>query len=128
LVLTRIIKKKGDNDMKLLKIDNDSGYFLDESGEYQLIDNITKEHLLRLVDLLLSEDVEFDEYRDEQIRNQAHQIIYKSIYEKLVGLRNRKQEFIDESARLYLQEYEKYNNEASQQGHEAVAENGGAEG
>ena len=80
--------------MKLLKIDNNLGHFLDKSGMFQPIDRITKEDLLSLVDLTLNEEVEFDEYDEEKIGNQAHQIIYKSIHEKLRGLRDRKQEFI----------------------------------
>jgi hypothetical protein len=107
--------KAGGADMKLLKIDNNFGHFLDKSGEFQPIDRITKEDLLSLVDLTLNEDVEFDEYDEEKIRNQAHQIIYKSIHEKLRSLRDRKQEFIDESERLYLTEYERYKDETSQQ-------------
>ena len=99
--------------MKLLKIDNSLGYFLDRSGEYQPIDRITKEDLLSLVDSILNEEVELDEYDEEKIKNQAHQIIYKSILEKLRGLRDRKQEFIDESERLYLAEYERYRGETS---------------
>ena len=108
--------REGDVRMKLLKIDNKLGRFLGESGNYVSIDKITKDHLLRLVNLTLSNNVEFDEYDDEQLQNQAHQIVYKSIYEKLDGLRERRQEFIDESERLYLQDYEKYRDESSQQG------------
>ena len=108
--------REGGAHMKLLKIDNKLGYYLAESGDYVTIDKITKDHLLRLVNLTLANNVEFDEYDDEQIQNQAHQIVYKSIYEKLYGFRERKQEFIDESERLYLQDYEKYRDESSQQG------------
>ena len=102
--------------MKLLKIDNKLGHYLGESGDYVSIDKITKDHLLRLMNLTLANNVEFDEYDDEQIQNQAHQIVYKSIYEKLHGLRERRLEFIDESERLYLQDYEKYRDESLQQG------------
>ena len=94
--------------MRLLKITGNLGYFLDDQGGFTTVDKITKEDLLRLVDRTLAEEVEFDEYSDEAIKNQAHQIIYRSIYEKLMGLRGRKQEFIDQSERLYLAEYEKY--------------------
>jgi len=102
--------------MQLLKIENNVGQFLDGAGDLQPIDKITKEDLLRLVDVTLKEEVEFDEYDEEKIKNQAHQIVYRSIYEKLRELKGRKQEFIDESERLYLAEYEKYKEEASQQG------------
>jgi hypothetical protein len=47
------------------------------------------------------------------IKNQAHQLIYKSIAQKLGALRKRRQEFIDESARLFLTEYEKYRKDTS---------------
>jgi hypothetical protein len=49
-----------------------------------------------------------DSYDDQAIKNQAHQVIYKSIFQKLTDLRKRRQEFIDESARLFLDEYERY--------------------
>jgi hypothetical protein len=95
--------------MKLLKTESNSGHFLQEDGEYAPIDKIAKGDLLRLVDLTLSEDlVEFDSYDENCIKNQAHQVIYRSLYRKLVSLRDRKQEFSDESARLYLEDYERY--------------------
>lgn len=95
--------------MKLLKIENNLGCFLDDKGEFATIDKIAKEDLLRLVNLTLGEEeIEFDEYNVENLNNQAHQIIYKSIFEKLQGLRGRRQGFIDELERLYLQDYEKY--------------------
>ena len=108
--------KTGDVDMKLLKIDNELGQFLNVAGDFQPIDRITKEDLLRLVNVTLKEEVEFDEYDEEKVKNQAHQIVYKSIYDKLVELRGRKQEFVDESERLYLTEYEKYKEDGSREG------------
>ena len=94
--------------MKLLSIKDDMGNYLGESGQPIPVDKITKEDLLRLMNLTLQEDVEFDAYDENAIKNQAHQIVYKSVFEKLRGLRDRKKEFIDESERLYLKEYEKY--------------------
>ncbi len=102
--------------MKLLKIKDNLGYYRDDQGEFAPVDKITKEDLLRLVNLTLDEEVVLDEYNDEDLNNQAHQIVYKSIFEKLRVLRERRQEFIDESERLYLQEYERYRDEPSQQG------------
>ena len=102
--------------MKLLDIKDNLGYFLDSQGMFAPVDKITKDDLLRLVNISLKEEVEFDEYNDEVLKNQAHQIIYKSIFEKLRGLSERRQEFIDESERMYLQEYERYRDEPSQQG------------
>lgn len=101
--------------MKLLKIKDNLGLYLGDAGQCNPVDKITKEDLLRLVNLTLQEDVEFDEYDENAIKNQAHQIVYKSILEKLRGLRDRKQEFIDESERLFLKEYEKYRGDSAQQ-------------
>jgi hypothetical protein len=95
--------------MKLLKISENCGHYRDEKGSYIPIDKIGKEGLLQLVNWSLHEkDVTFDAYDEKTIKNQAHQIIYKSIIRKLSDLRNRRQEFLDESARLFLAEYEKY--------------------
>ena len=102
--------------MKLLSIENNLGFYLGETGQYKPVDKITKEDLLRLVNLTLQEDVEFDAYDDTAIKNQAHQIVYKSVFEKLRGLKDRKKEFVDESERLYLKEYERYREDSSKKG------------
>lgn len=103
----------GGKGMKLLSIDDNAGFYRDGSGKYSPIDKITKEDLLRLVNLTLHEDVEFDEYDDSAIKNQAHQIVYKSVFEKLRSLKDRRKEFVDESERLYLKEYERYREDSS---------------
>ncbi len=95
--------------MKLLTIDAHKGHFLGLKGEKQPIDLLTKEDLLRLVDLTLTEaDVEFDPYDEASLPNQAHQIIYKNVYAKRTHLHGRRSEFIDESERLFLVEYANY--------------------
>lgn len=101
--------KAGGKAMKLLKIDNNCGHYRKKASDYSPIDKISKEELMALVNWTLKEDVvEFDEYDENAIKNHAHQIIYKSIARKLLSLRERRQEFIDESARLYLEDYERY--------------------
>ena len=107
--------------MKLLKIDDSHGHFLGGDGTFTPLDRITKEDLLRLVDLTLAKEVEFDDYDSEAIKNQAHQILYRCICEKLRGLRDRKEAFTDESERLYLKDYERYREGPSQQGYEGDA-------
>lgn len=95
--------------MKLLKVHEYAGQFLKADGTYESIDKIDKDDLLRLVDLTLEADeFDIDAYDEQAIKNQAHQVIYKSIAQKLTDLRKRREAFIDESARLYLAEYEKY--------------------
>lgn len=107
--------------MKLLKIENNHGQFLGGDGNFTPLDRITKEDLLRLVDLTLTQEVEFDDYDSETVKNQAHQILYKSIWDKLRGLRDRKEAFTDDSERLYLKEYERYREDPSQRGAEGDA-------
>ena len=103
--------------MKLLKIEDNQGYYYDNQSKFATVDKITKDDILRLVSLTLdmNQEVEFDEYDVDNLKNKAHQIIYKSIFEKLQELKKRRQGFIDESERLYLKEYERYRDEPSQQ-------------
>ncbi len=102
--------------MKLLTINSGKGHFL-RDGEEQPIDQLTKEDILRLVDLTLEEsEIEFDAYNEDSLHNQAHQIIYKNIYTKLMRLRERRNEFINESERLFLVEYENYRSRSNEAG------------
>lgn len=95
--------------MKLLKISEGSGYFLDAKGSYALIDRLTKEDLLRLVEQVLSDAAaSFDIYDEQALKNQAHQVIYKSVHAKMKSLQGRQKEFVDQAARLHLEAYEKY--------------------
>lgn len=95
--------------MKLLKIDEPNGLFLSKSGEYVPVDKIDKDELLRLVGLILNEDAaDLDKFDDAKIKNQAHQVIYRSISQKLTDLKTRRKEFVDSTARLFLAEYERY--------------------
>lgn len=95
--------------MKLLRIGDNGGEFLGSDGQFRTVDKITKEDLLCLVDLTINEeDVDYDQYDGAIIKNQAHQVIYRSILNKLQDLRKRRQEFVDESARLYLEDYQRY--------------------
>ena len=99
---------KGEVGMKALKIENHQGHFLTEEDDYQTVDKIDKAILLRLVNLALEDDFEIDEYDEGKLKNQAHQIIYRSISEKLNDLHLKRNQFRDEPERLFLDEYEKY--------------------
>lgn len=95
--------------MKILKIENQKGYYLLEAGtQWQPIDTIDKNGLLKLLDLFLEDDVEMDSPEDKSISNQAHSIIYGGIFEKLRQLLDDKSRFKDESERMYLNELKKY--------------------
>lgn len=100
--------------MKLLKVEGAQGAFLSEKGEFVSLEKITKEDLLWLVNKTLDDEVvEFDDYDENLVRNEAHRIIYKSVSEKLRGLRARRKEFVDDAARLYLEDYERYRADSS---------------
>ncbi len=94
--------------MKLLKTEDSKGYFYVSDEEYLPMDKLSKSALLKLVDLTLENDIEMDNYDENEIKHQAHQVIYKSVFNKLNSLDGRKQEFIDESERMFLAEHEKY--------------------
>lgn len=105
----------GEEYMKLLKIKEPIGQFLTKNGTYDEIDKITKDDLIRITESVLDSSGDLEPYDEERIKNQAHQIVYKSIYSNLKALENRRQEFIDESDRLYIDDYKKYVEDLSQQ-------------
>ncbi len=95
--------------MKVLKIENGQGKFkIPGETEWRPISEIDKDGLMSLLNCFLENDVEMDEVDEEKLTNQAHLIIYKSIYEKLNTLSQNKKKFRDESERAYLEEMQKY--------------------
>jgi len=94
--------------MKILKIENGKGAFSLDGEKWIPIDEIERGSLMQLLDVVLKESATADEFKVESITNQAHQIIYKSIYEKLMTLMENKTKFKDESDRTYLHAIEKY--------------------
>ena len=97
-----------------IKNSENCGLYRNDKGEYVPIDKVGKEDLLQLVNWTLEEeDTEFDDYDDNAIKNHAQQVVYKSVVQKLLTLKGRRQEFLDGSARLYLDEYERYRDESA---------------
>ena len=94
--------------MKLLRIEGHLGQYLTKDGSYHTVDEITKDALLWIMERVLDNSGELEPYDDKKIKNQAHQVVYKSIYSNLKVLEDRRQEFIDQSERLYLEDYKKY--------------------
>lgn len=99
--------------MKILEIKDNRGYFrVSDEEELILIDEIDKESIMKLIDKVLSSEVEFDEFEEDKISNTADSIIYKSIYEKFRDLAKNKGKFQDEVDRLYLDELKRYQQDA----------------
>lgn len=94
--------------MKLLKIEGGNGFFRAEDGSYLEVDKINKEHLLAIINATLTGEVELDVFSEDALQNQAQRIVYKNIAEKLQNLASRRQEYKDESEKLFQKEYDKY--------------------
>lgn len=94
--------------MKLLKIENSKGHYSLDGNNWFPIDELDKDGLMKIVELVLSCDVETDEYDEDILQNKAHQIIYKSVNNKLKQLMADKEKFKDEVDRLYLDSIQKY--------------------
>ncbi|GAB4448520.1 MAG: hypothetical protein Fur0028_03580 [Bacteroidales bacterium] len=96
--------------MKYLKIENNKGsYRLDTSKDiWTDIDQINKDHLLELIKLASENEFEMDEYNDELLKNPAHNIIYKNIYNKFSDFLKNKTRFQDSAESTYKQAIEKY--------------------
>lgn len=96
--------------MNYLKISNGKGFFRNKDGEDKEIDTITKEDILHLLDEATNSTTNFEmeEITDESIKNEAHKIIYKSIYSKFSNLLSNKKQFLDECDGLYRDALQKY--------------------
>lgn len=83
--------------MELLKIDNNSGVFLNKLGAYESLKNINSEDVKRLINLIYSNDESLmDEYDEEKIKNPAEKIIYENLYNKLTELKESKEKTLNE--------------------------------
>lgn len=105
--------------MKILKISNGKGFFLRDPDNWVEIDQISKEDLMNLLDKVISDDLEMDEFQTTSLHNKAHQIIYKNLYQKFNELNENRNRFKDESEQFYKSAIEKYceglSNEESKQ-------------
>ena len=90
--------------MKCLIIEKGQGFFCldDDLSKRKTVDQITKEDLLKLVNMSLTEGFDMDPYDDKLLKNAAHKIIYKNIYQKLDSLRTQRERFEDERSAMYL--------------------------
>lgn len=96
--------------MKYLKIESNKGFYrLDTSQDvWTDLDQINKDHLLDLLKFASSGEFEMDEYKDELLKNPAHNIIYQNIYSKFADFLTNKTRFQDSVEATYKQAIEKY--------------------
>ncbi len=105
-----MLMKKGGLNMKCLRIKNGIVQFRNDEGKYVEVDQIGKDDILYLLDVITDEDQEFDmdDYNENEIKNPAHKIIYQNLSEKFKELINNKSQFLDESEALYKDALQKY--------------------
>ena len=96
--------------MKVLKIENSKGfYYSTKTKQYVEIDKIDRDALLEVVEYIMNNnDDEFDAYSDGTIANKAQDIVYKSIYEKLKELKDKKETIINDIDSKYKNAFEEY--------------------
>lgn len=96
--------------MNYIKIEGNSVHFrLKEEDEWKAISEIQGMDILALLKASIENDeFQIDEYKDELIRNEAHNIIYKSIYEKINEIIINKENILDENSQRYKDIIEEY--------------------
>ncbi|OAN63433.1 hypothetical protein A8B79_15260 [Balneola sp. EhC07] len=97
--------------MKYLKIEDNKAFFIKDKAQpedWTEIDKIEKEDLLKLLNFATEVDFEMDDYDEITLGHKAHQIIYKSLHEKLSTFLSNKDRFKDQTESLYKEELEKY--------------------
>ena len=102
--------------MKYLIIDKGKGYFINSRDTKEEIDKITKEDILRLLDIATDKDQEFEmdePPEDSNSFNQAHIIIYSHLYKKFNEILQDRDRFLDESTAIYKDALAKYGEEKS---------------
>lgn len=110
--------------MKCLRINEGKGEFSLDGSSYLALDTIDKDSILKLVDIALDEDEDFemDDFDSEAISNPAHRIIYSNLHQKFRELSENKQQFNNEVSDLYKDAYEKYTSEDVDKGEENLEE------
>lgn len=94
--------------MIYLKIDNKVGKFYKE-GTYVTIDKMANGDLWNLANAVVKDnDFQMDAYDATLLPNKAHQIIYKHVYELLLSLQGRKEQYKNECELMYKSAYDKY--------------------
>ncbi len=103
--------------MKILMINNDGktnkAYFVNPKKSIPStlkldIDKITKEDVFDIVDYMIENEVEMDEYKDGLLPNPAQDTIYKSLYTNLKGIIDSKDTIIAEVDAKFKEAEEKY--------------------
>lgn len=96
--------------MEYSKIENHKVYYrITKEAEWIKITEIGKDDILKLLTAFKDdEDFKLVEYENDKIKNEAHNIIYKSIYSKFQELILKREQIIDDSNNRYMDAINKY--------------------
>lgn len=96
--------------MNYTKIANSNVHFrLSSSDNWKLISDITGDDLIKLIEKCIDEDdFKLEVFDDTLIKNEAHKIIYKSIYQKINDIYLERDNINDENTQRYNDIIEKY--------------------
>lgn len=106
---------KGEIFMKLLVIENNKGKFSIDGVNFIEIEKISKDDILKILEIVLSEDeivIEKSDEDDKKINSPAQKIIYDNIYEKVKEVISEKEEinsFDDDEYYIAMQKYQNKN-------------------
>ncbi len=103
--------KKGEQSMKILRINNSKGEFSTDGTVYKSVDDLTKEDIFLMIELVInSENIEFDDITPTQkVENTAQNIVYTSTLAKFKDLKNRRLSIIEEIKSEFSEAFKKYN-------------------
>lgn len=99
---------KGVKLMKHLKIESGKGQYSINGTIWIDLDVITKDDLLKMMELTLDDDFIIDDYDKEKLPNPAQEIMYRNIHSKLKELFQKRERFRDESQQYYKDALLKY--------------------
>lgn len=95
--------------MKILKIEDKKGYFINKNGEYESIEKISKDGLFHLIGSVIDiENTELDDSVSFEIVNPAQKIIYDNLSKKLIEIKAQRETISNNKNKLYLAAIEKY--------------------
>ncbi len=96
--------------MKCLRINKGKGQYINKSGKYVDLDQITKDDILYLLNVAVDEHstFEMDDMKEIDIANPAHKIIYQNLSEKFAELLLQRSRFLDESQNIFKDALQKY--------------------
>lgn len=89
--------------MNYTKIENGNVYFrLNSLNNWKLIVDITGDDLIELIEKCIDdEDFKLEKFDETLIKNEAHKIIYKSIYQKINDIHLERNNIIDQNTQRY---------------------------